>query len=62
VVCLIGGARFIHKFKVKLSHLWEVLCHLAADLLGVTVILQVRVVHKDIDLVGRAHEEVAPSK
>jgi hypothetical protein len=41
MVSLIGGARFVDEFKVKLSHLWEVTCYMATDLLGVMVVLQI---------------------
>jgi hypothetical protein len=62
VIGLIGRARFIDEFEVKFSHLGQIVRDTVADFLGVVIILQVRVVREDANLMWGSHKEVTPSK
>jgi hypothetical protein len=62
VVGFVGGARLIDKFEVKFSQFWEIARDTVSNFLGVLVILQVRVVCKDVNLMWGSHQEVTPSK
>jgi hypothetical protein len=62
VVSFISGARLIDKLEVEFSHFRKVTRDVAANFLGVAVVFQVWMVHKDTNLMWRSHQEVAPSK
>jgi hypothetical protein len=62
MIRLISGPRFIDKLKIEFHHFQEVAGNTAANFLGMAVILQVRVVCEDMDLVRRSDQEMVPSE
>jgi hypothetical protein len=62
VVGFIGSAWFVDKFKVEFRHLREIVCYTAANFLWVSVVLQVRVVREDVNLMWGAHKQMTPSQ
>jgi hypothetical protein len=62
VVSFIGSTRFVDEFEIKFGHLWQIAHDTVANFLQVSIVLQVRVVHKDANLMWGSHQEVTPSE